>query len=42
MYRDRFYTLAASCPDRSGIIARVTDFIAAHNGKGRCYGCIHP
>jgi formyltetrahydrofolate deformylase len=32
MHRDRFYTLAASCPDRSGIIARVTGFIAEHQG----------
>ncbi len=32
MHRDRFYTLAASCPDRSGIIARVTGFIAEHRG----------
>jgi len=32
MHRDRFYTLSASCPDRSGIIARVTGFIAAHGG----------
>ena len=32
MHRDRFYTLAASCPDRTGIIARVTGFIAEHNG----------
>jgi formyltetrahydrofolate deformylase len=32
MHRDRFYTLAASCPDRTGIIARVTSFIAEHRG----------
>jgi formyltetrahydrofolate deformylase len=32
MHRDRFYTLAASCPDRTGIIARVTGFIAEHQG----------
>jgi formyltetrahydrofolate deformylase len=32
MHRDRFYTLAASCPDRSGIIARVTGFFAEHHG----------
>ena len=32
MHRDRFYTLAASCPDRTGIIARVTGFIAEHGG----------
>ncbi|MBU0751699.1 MAG: formyltetrahydrofolate deformylase [Gammaproteobacteria bacterium] len=32
MHRDRFYTLAASCPDRTGIIARVTGFIAEHKG----------
>lgn len=32
MHRERFYTLTASCPDRSGIIARVTGFIAAEGG----------
>ena len=32
MHRDRFYTLAASCPDRTGIIARVTSFFAEHKG----------
>jgi len=32
MHRERFYTLTASCPDRSGIIARVTGFIAEHKG----------
>jgi formyltetrahydrofolate deformylase len=32
MHRDRFYTLAASCPDRTGIIARVTGFLAEHRG----------
>jgi formyltetrahydrofolate deformylase len=32
MHRDRFYTLAASCPDRTGIIARVTGFFAEHDG----------
>ncbi len=32
MHRERFYTLAASCPDRTGIIAKVTGFIAVHNG----------
>jgi formyltetrahydrofolate deformylase len=32
MHRDRYYTLAASCPDRTGIIARVTGFFAEHNG----------
>ena len=32
MHRERFYTLSASCPDRSGIIARVTGFIAEHKG----------
>ncbi len=30
--RDRFYTLTASCPDQVGIIARVTGFIAEHQG----------
>jgi formyltetrahydrofolate deformylase len=32
MSRERFFTLAASCPDRTGIIARVTGFIAEHQG----------
>lgn len=32
MHRERFYTLAASCPDRVGIIARVAGFIAGHSG----------
>lgn len=32
MHRERFYTLAASCPDRTGIIARVTGFFAEHQG----------
>ncbi|WP_131112286.1 formyltetrahydrofolate deformylase [Sulfuricystis thermophila] len=32
MSSGRFYTLAASCPDKSGIIAKVTGFIAAHGG----------
>jgi formyltetrahydrofolate deformylase len=32
MHKERFYTLAASCPDRTGIIARVTGFIAEHKG----------
>ena len=32
MHRDRFYTLTASCPDRVGIIARVTGFMAEHRG----------
>ncbi len=32
MHRERFYTLAASCPDRTGIIAKVTGFIAEHCG----------
>jgi formyltetrahydrofolate deformylase len=32
MHRDRCYTLSASCPDRTGIIARVTGFIAEHKG----------
>ena len=32
MHRARFYTLTASCPDRVGIIARVTGFIAEHKG----------
>jgi formyltetrahydrofolate deformylase len=32
MHRDRYFTLAASCPDRIGIIARVTGFFAEHRG----------
>jgi len=32
MHRDRYFTLAASCPDRTGIIARVTGFFAEHQG----------
>jgi formyltetrahydrofolate deformylase len=32
MHRDRYFTLAASCPDRTGIIARVTGFFAEHKG----------
>lgn len=32
MHRARFYTLSASCPDQVGIIARVTAFIAEHQG----------
>ena len=32
MHRDRFYTLTASCPDRVGIVARVSGFIAEHGG----------
>jgi formyltetrahydrofolate deformylase len=32
MHSKRFYTLSASCPDRVGIIARVTGFIAEHHG----------
>jgi formyltetrahydrofolate deformylase len=32
MHRDRFYTLSASCPDRVGIIARVSGFISEHGG----------
>lgn len=32
MHRERFYTLAGSCPDRVGIIARVAGFIAEHKG----------
>jgi len=32
MYRDRFYTLSASCPDQVGIIARVSGFIAGNGG----------
>ena len=32
MHAQRFYTLSASCPDRVGIIARVSGFIAEHKG----------
>ena len=32
MHRDRFFTLSASCPDQVGIIAKVSGFIAEHNG----------
>jgi formyltetrahydrofolate deformylase len=32
MHRERFYTLTASCPDRVGIVAKVSGFIAEHKG----------
>ena len=32
MHRERFYTLIASCPDRVGIVARVSGFISANRG----------
>jgi formyltetrahydrofolate deformylase len=32
MHRQRFYTLSLSCPDRVGIVARVSGFIAEHQG----------
>lgn len=32
MHRERFYTLSASCPDRVGIVARVSGFISEHKG----------
>jgi formyltetrahydrofolate deformylase len=32
MHHDRFYTLSASCPDRVGIIARVSGFISEYGG----------
>ena len=32
MPAQRFYTLSASCPDRIGIVARVSSFIAEHQG----------
>jgi len=32
MHNERCYTLTASCPDRVGIIARVSGFIAEHQG----------
>jgi formyltetrahydrofolate deformylase len=32
MFPQRFYTLTISCPDRVGIVARVSTFIAGHGG----------
>ena len=32
MHRERFYTLSASCPDRVGIVAKVSGFFAGHGG----------
>ena len=32
MHSKRFYTLSGSCPDQVGIIARVSGFIAQHQG----------
>ena len=32
MHRQRFFTLSASCPDRVGIVAKVSGFIAEHKG----------
>ena len=32
MHSQRYYTLSASCPDRVGIVARVSGFIAEHHG----------
>jgi formyltetrahydrofolate deformylase len=32
MHRGRYYTLSASCPDKTGIIARIAGFIAEHQG----------
>jgi formyltetrahydrofolate deformylase len=32
MHKERFYTLSASCPDQVGIVARVSGFIAEHQG----------
>jgi formyltetrahydrofolate deformylase len=32
MHSQRYYTLSASCPDRVGIVARVSGFIAEHGG----------
>ena len=32
MHTQRFYTLTASCPDRVGIVARVSNFFAEHGG----------
>ena len=32
MHQERFFTLSASCPDRVGIVARVSGFFAEHKG----------
>jgi len=32
MHNQRFYTLTASCPDRAGIVAKVSGFFAQHGG----------
>ncbi|MEC5384175.1 formyltetrahydrofolate deformylase [Uliginosibacterium sp. H3] len=32
MHNQRFYTLTISCPDRVGIVARVSTFLAEHGG----------
>jgi len=32
MQRERYYTLTASCPDRVGIVSRVSGFFSAHQG----------
>ena len=32
MHRERYFTLSASCPDRVGIVAQVSGFIAEHRG----------
>ena len=32
MHRQRFFTLSASCPDRVGIVAKVSSFIAELSG----------
>jgi len=32
MHRGRYYTLSASCPDQTGIVARIAGFIAEHRG----------
>ncbi|MBS0555124.1 MAG: formyltetrahydrofolate deformylase, partial [Proteobacteria bacterium] len=32
MHRERFYTLSASCPDRVGIVAKVSSFFAGQGG----------
>ena len=32
MHPERFYTLSASCPDRVGLVHKVSGFIAEHNG----------
>ena len=40
MHRERFYTLSASCPDRTGIVAKVSGFIAEHKGVDLAEMCV--